>query len=175
MTLEQWLDQWTRKPPGVQDRVQLALGFLEKHYGTDRKDKILNEIRCIDFSHPVSLPTLDAGVQLVGSKDPRVSPYRATYFTKSGHPVQRLGVASSGNISHKKPGFKANVLHPAIKDKVLYRYEVVVPIPAGEVLQSICASAKDNWSIHSQTVLADGGGLQYLIPSMNRYLRFLEQ
>jgi hypothetical protein len=39
MTLEQWLDQWTRKPPGVQDRVQLALGFLEKHYGADRKDK----------------------------------------------------------------------------------------------------------------------------------------
>ncbi len=170
MTLEQWLDQWKSKSKDVQDRVGMALEFLKQHYGATRTDKILSEIQCIDYSHPVSLPTLTAGTELVGSKDPRVSPYRAVYFTKSGHPVQRLGVASSGNISHK-----GNLLHPTVKDKVLYRYEVIVPIPQGEVLQSICAPAKDHWSILGRTILSAGGGLQYLIPSMNRYLKYLEQ
>lgn len=169
MTLQQWLDQWKHKSKDAQDRVNLAFGFLQKHYGAACEDKILNEIKCIDFSHPVCLPALNTGTQLVGSKDSRVSPFRATYFTKSGHPVQRLGVASSGDISHR-----GNVLHPTVMEKVIYRYEVIVPIPSGEVLQSICAPAKDNWSIHGRTILTTGGGLQYLIPAMNRYLKYLD-
>lgn len=170
MTLEQWLDQWTRKSGDVQARVKTALEFLQKHYGTARPDKILNEIRCIDFSHQVSLPFIPAGTVLVGSKDPRVSPYRATYFTKSGQPASQLGVAAQGNISHS-----GQLLNPTVIDKVIYRYEVIVPIPSGEVLQSICAPARDNWSLHDRTILTAGGGLQYLIPQMNRYLRFLER
>lgn len=169
MTLEQWLDPWKYKSTDVQQRVKLALEFLERHYGAAREEKILREIKCIDFSHPVSLPTLFLGTILVGSKDPRASPYRAVYFTKSGHPVHRLGVASEGNLSSR-----GNVLNPKIEGKVLYRYKVVVQIPVGEVLQSICAPARDNWSIHGRSILTAGGGLQYLIPSMNRYLRFLE-
>lgn len=168
MTLEQWLEQWTHKSGDVQARVKMALEFLQTHYGTTRSDKILNEIRCIDFSHAVSLPHIPSGTVLVGSKDPRVSPYRATYFTKSGHPSSRLGVASQGNVS-----YRGNLLHPTIVDKVLYRYEVLAPIPPGEALQSICAPARDNWSISGQTILTAGGGLQYLIPNMNRYLRFM--
>ena len=58
-------------------------------------------------------------------------------------------------------------------DKILHRYEVVVPIPAGEALQSICAPAADTWSIHGQKILAGGGGLQFLILNMNRYLRYV--
>lgn len=84
MTLEQWLDPWKYKSTDVQQRVKLALEFLERHYGAAREEKILREIKCIDFSHPVSLPTLFLGTILVGSKDPRASPYRAVYFTKVG-------------------------------------------------------------------------------------------
>ncbi len=164
MTLQQWLEQWKQKSKPVQDRVTVALDFLQRHYGRSNDAKILSEIRCIDFSHPVSLPSLLRGTHLVGSKDPRVSPYRAVYFTKSGHPVSRLGVSSEGNLKHS----------PSVREKALHRYEVMVSIPSGEVLQSICAPARDHWSIRERTVLVAGGGLQYLIPAMNRYLRYLE-
>lgn len=163
MTLQQWLDQWQHKPRAVQDRVRVALDFLRKHYGAARDDKVLGEIRCIDFSHPVELPAIEARTVLLGSKDPRVSPYRAVYFTRSGHPVDRLGVSPSGALR----------TNPTVLDKVLHRYEVMIAIPSGEVLQSICAPAADTWSIAGRKILAAGGGLQYLIPRMNHYLRHL--
>ncbi len=163
MTLQQWLDQWKHKSSDVQQRVRTALDFLQKHYGTNRPDKVLSEIRCTDFSHPVTLPMLPAGMQLVGSKDPRVSPYRSVYFTTPGHPAHRLGISTSGALR----------TNPVVMDKVLYRYEVLVPVPVGEVLQSVCAPAADTWSIQGRRVLAAGGGVQYLIPNMNRYLRFV--
>lgn len=163
MTLQMWLDQWKHKSPAVQARVQTALDFLQKHYGVVRADKVLSEIKCIDFSREVELPVLVAGTMLVGSKDPRVSPYRAVYFTKSGHPMDRLGIATTGMMR----------TNPVALDKVLYRYEVLVMIPKGEVLQSICAPAADTWSIYGRKQLAAGGGLQFLIPNMNRYLRYI--
>lgn len=164
MTLQQWLDQWLRKPPAVQARVQTALDFLQRHYGAARADKILSEIRCIDFSRPVELPFIAPKTILLGSKDPRVSPYRAVYFTKSGHQADRLGIAPSGALRTS----------PKVLDKVIYRYEVLVAIPAGEVLQSTCAPAADTWSIPGRRLLAAGGGWQYLIPNMNRYLRYID-
>ncbi len=112
LTLQQWLDQWKHKPQPVQDRVRVALDFLQKHYGTSRPDRILSEIKCIDFSHPVELPAISAGTALVGSKDPRVSPYRAVYFTKSGHPADRLGISTAGAIR----------TNPKVLDKVVYQY-----------------------------------------------------
>jgi len=164
MTLQQWLDQWSSKSPDFQDRLRVALEFLERHYGAERQEKILSEIRCIDLSQPVTLPFISAGTPLVGSKDPRISPYRAAYFTKSGHPLDRLGVAGSGSLR----------TNPAVVDKVQYRYIVQVSIPRGEALESICSPAADTWSMAGRRVLAAGGGLQYLIPNMNRYLRFIE-
>lgn len=162
MTLQAWLAQWKHKSIDVQQRVETALRFLRDHYG-DREDRVLSEIRCIDFSRSVRLPSLPKGERLVGAKDARVSPYRAVYFTRSGHPIQRLGVAAEGNLRS----------NPTLLPKVLYRYEVLVPIPVGEVLESICAPAADNWSVQGQRILVAGGGLQYLIPRMNRYLHFV--
>lgn len=54
---------------------------------------------------------------------------------------------------------------------IKHRYEVLVMIPQGEVLQSICGPPKDPWSIAGRQVLVAGGGVQFLIPRMNRYLR----
>ena len=48
VTLEQWLDPWKYKSTDVQQRVKLALEFLERHYGAAREEKILREIKCID-------------------------------------------------------------------------------------------------------------------------------
>jgi hypothetical protein len=163
VNLQDWLDQWQHKSPAVQARVNTALDFLTTHYGADRPGKILSEIKCIDFSHPVELPELPAHTRLVGSKDPRVSPYRAVYFTRSGTPTDRLGVSDRGALR----------TNPAVVQKALYRYEVLVPVPRGEVLQSVCAAAADTWSIDQQKTLVNGGGVQYLIPRMNRYLRYL--
>jgi hypothetical protein len=170
MTLQQWLDQWKHKSQEVQDRVRVALDFMRKHYGT-RDDKILSEMRCIDFSRPIELPALQRGTILVGSKDPRVSPYRAVYFTRSGHPMDRLGISTRGALRTDPRATEV--------DKTLYRYEVIARIPSGEALASTCAPAADTWSIPKtkwtpgKTVLAAGGGLQYLIPMMNQYLRFI--
>lgn len=162
MDLNTWLAQWAHKSQEVQGRVRTARTFLQQHYPT-RPDRILSEIRCIDFSRPVSVPSLPVGTQLVGFKDPRVSPYRASYFTRAGIPMERLGVSSSGNLRTS----------PKVLPKTLYRYEVLVTIPEGEVLESTCGPAADMWSIIDRKVLASGGGLQYLIPHMNRYLRFI--
>jgi Bacterial toxin 46 len=161
--LDRWLEQWTHKSRSVQDRVQVALDFFWKHFGTGCPDRILSEMKCIDFSHSVDTPMIPRGITLVGSKDPRVSPYRAVYFTTPGHPADRLGIAPSGNLS----------TNPTVMDKVQYRYQVLVTIPPGECLQSTCAPAADTWSVQGQKILAGGGGLQYLIPKMNRYLRFV--
>ena len=163
MALQQWLDQWRHKSRDVQDRVQVALEFMQKHYGATSFDKILREIRCIDFSRSVQLPTIPVNTRLVGFKDPRVSPYRSVYFTKSGHPVHRLGVSTSGALH----------TNPKVLPKTLYRYVVLVAIPVGEVLQSTCAPAADTWSIERRKIMAAGGGLQYFIPNMNRYLKYL--
>lgn len=163
MTLQQWLDQWQYKSSAVQARVAMALDFLEQHYGKSTPDKVLSEIKCIDFSHPVELPMLPAFTSLVGSKDPRVSPYRAVYFTKSGHPADRLGISTTGALR----------TNTKVLDKALYRYEVLRAIPKGEVLQSTCAPAADTWSVQGQRIMAGGGGLQYLIPNMNRYMRYV--
>ena len=162
MTLQQWLDQWEHKSPDVQKRVGVALGFLQTHYG-EGADRVLREIRCIDFSHPVDLPMIPARTTLVGSKDPRTSPYRAVYFTRPGHPLDRLGVSATGALRTS----------PKVLPKALYRYEVLVPIPPGEALRSTCAPAADTWSIEGRNILAAGGGVQYLIPNMNHYLRYV--
>ena len=163
MILQQWIDQWKHKSPDVQVRVKTALDFLRNHYGNNDA-RILGEIKCIDFSRPVSLPTLMRGEKLIGSKDPRISPYRAIYFTRSGNPANRLGISTESNL-------KTN---PKIVEKVVNRYEVVVTIPTGQVLESTCAPAADTWSIKGQQVLAGGGGRQFLIPRINLYLRFIE-
>jgi hypothetical protein len=31
VTLQRWLDQWRHKPQNVQNRVRVALDFLQKH------------------------------------------------------------------------------------------------------------------------------------------------
>ncbi len=171
--LNQWLTQPTHKSPEVQARVFRAFRFLQTQYPAKNPGSILSELKCIDFSHPVELPSLSPGTVLVGFKDPRVSPYRSAYFTKSGYPVGRLGVADHSRLRTNQKTL----------DKVQNRYEVIVAIPVGEVLESICAPAEDKHSMAlpqgqkpskgARGILAAGGALQYLIPRMTRYLRYV--
>jgi len=163
MTLQQWLDQWRYKSRDVQDRVQIALEFMQKHYGATSANTILSQMQCIDFSRSVQLPRIPVNTRLVGFKDPRVPPDRSAYFTKSGYPVYRLGTSPNGAVDED----------PEVLPKTLYRYVVLVAIPVGEVLQSTCAPAADERSIKGRKIQAAGGGLQYLIPNMKRYLKHL--
>ena len=172
-SLELWLAQWNGKSAPVRARVQRALDFHRGHYPDRTEQRLLDELRCIDFSHPVELPSLSPGTVLVGFKDPRVSPYRSAYFTKSGYPVGRLGVADHSRLRTTQKTL----------DKVQNRYEVIVAIPVGEILESICAPAEDKHSMplppgqqppkSARGILAAGGALQYLIPRMTRYLRYV--
>ncbi len=172
MQLSNWLEQQRRKSKTVNDKVDLALAFMQNHYGNNDR-KILSEMRCIDFSKQVEGVGLDRGTILVGYKDPRVSPYRSSYFTRSGHPASRLGIATESRPSYKdrKTGKKYSA--DTTLEKVIRRYEVMVPITKKDALMSYCAPAADNWST-GKKVLAAGGGLQYLIPQANRFLRSIE-
>ncbi len=158
-TLDKWLEPWTRKSQSVQLRLSTALAFLQKHYA--RPEDVLSRMRAIDFSREVALTAIPAKSALVASRDPRVSPAKGVWFTKSGHPVQRLGVASAGNTKED----------PREVRKVLYRYLVVSSIPASEVLMSRAAAAADTWSSQSRVALSAGGGLQYLIPNHRKFLK----
>lgn len=175
MTLEEWLEgkqSTSGNSPEWQTRVDIALGFLKSHYQYD--GQILNEIKCIDFSKEVSTPTVARDTMLVGFKDPRISPYRSKYFTKSGYSVQSLGISPYGRPSFKDRKTGASWTAGSVMEKVMHRYEVLVSIPPTEVLMSSCAPAADNWSLEGKTILAAGGGLQYLIPNANRFLRYIE-
>ncbi|MCC9603419.1 hypothetical protein LOC67_22960 [Stieleria sp. JC731] len=172
MQLADWLSQQRSKSQEVQAKVDLAIAFLRRHYG-EKDSKILSEVKCIDFSKDVAQVSLDRGMILVGFKDPRISPYRASYFTLSGHPAHRLGVST-----HSRPNFVDRVTHKRFTAdvtlaKVIHRYKVLVPVPKDDALMSYCAPAADTWS-QQKKVLAAGGGLQILIPRANRFLQFIE-
>ena len=174
MDLNQWLDQQRRKSKQVNDKVDAALDFMRHQYGSNDR-KILNEIRCIDFSKDVKGVSIAKRTILVGYKDPRVSPYKSSYFTRSGNPADRLGVSTVGRPAHYDHA-KKKVTWEAGKtlDKVIRRYEVLIPLTPKDALMSTCAPAADTWSVQGKKVLAAGGGLQYLIPQANRFLKFLE-
>ena len=99
MDLTQWLDQQRRKSKQVNDKVDAALDFMRHQYGSNER-KILNEIRCIDFSKDVKGVSIAKRTILVGYKDPRVSPYKSSYFTRSGNSADRLGVSTVGRPAH---------------------------------------------------------------------------
>lgn len=175
MTLEKWLEgkqATSGNSPEWQTRVDIALTFLKSHYA--HEGQILSEIKCIDFSKEVSTPMLARETMLVGFKDPRISPYRSKYFTKSGYSAQRLGISTYGRPSFKDRETGATWTAGSALEKVMLRYEVMVSIPPTEVLMSSCAPAADTWSLEGKTILAAGGGLQYLIPNANRFLRYIE-
>jgi len=142
------------------ESINYALGFMKKHFLNFSNKNIFSELICIDFSYPVKIVNIRPGTELVAFRDPRVSPFRGKYFTKSGHPADRLGIHTESTVGN----------NPTEKTKTLVRYTVRVYIP--EVLESRCAAASDRWSIQDRNILAAGGALQYLIPHPERYVTY---
>jgi hypothetical protein len=120
----------------------------------------MGEIDFIDFTYPVRDVRIAKGTKLTGFKDPRVSPFRTTFFTVPGTPAEILGVHTEGNL-------KTN---PKTLYKVLNEYEVLVDIP--HALESVSADGIDAWSEKGQTHPVAGGGWQYKIPHPERYMRY---
>jgi hypothetical protein len=120
----------------------------------------MGEIDFIDFNYPVRDVRIEKGTRLAGFKDPRVSPFRTTFFTVPGTPAEILGVHGAGNL-------KTN---PRTLNKVLNEYEVLVAIP--HALESVCADGIDAWSEKGREHPVAGGGWQYKIPSPERYVRY---
>lgn len=140
------------------DRVDFALKFMKKHFPDYNNKNIFSELVCIDFSSPVKVVSIRPETELVAFRDPRVSPFRGRYFTKSGYPAERLGIHTESTMGN-----------PVVKmDKTQVRYRVQVHIP--EVLESRCAATSDLWSVRDRYSLTAGGALQFLIPNPNRYL-----
>jgi hypothetical protein len=136
-------------------RRKIATGF----YSTYCPDR-MGEIDYIDFNYPVRDVRIDKGTRLWGFKDPRVSPFRTTFFCIPGTPVQILGVHNVGTL-------KTN---PRAMQKVLNEYEVLMPVP--HALESVCADGIDAWSERGQAHPVAGGGWQYKIPHPERYVRY---
>jgi hypothetical protein len=128
-------------------------------YQTFCPDRIV-EVEFIDFNYPVRDVRIEKGTRLWGFKDPRVSPYKTTFFCIPGTPVQILGVHGFGNL-------KTN---PKAKAKILNEYEVLVPIQ--HALESVCADGLDAWSEKGSVHPVGGGGWQYKVPHPERYVRY---
>lgn len=156
--LDLWMEQWAAKPEHIRANLNTAHRFLTTHFGAD---DALSRIRCIDFSHPVRLPRIPRGTEFVSFVDPRIPPQRSTSFTLPGYSTWSLGIS---NVSRPPQGSMA-------LKRFARRFVVAVEIPEGDVLESVCAPARDHWSIENQIVLAAGGGIQFLIPWATRYLR----
>src|SRR5262245_41323355 len=120
----------------------------------------LGEIDFIDFNYPVRDVRIEKGTRLSGFKDPRVSPFRTTFFCIPGTPAEILGVHTAGNL-------KTN---PRTMNKVLNEYEVLVTIP--HALESVCADGIDAWSEQGHAHPVAGGGWQYKVPNPERYIRY---
>jgi hypothetical protein len=120
----------------------------------------MGEIDFIDFDYPVRDVRIERGTRLAGFKDPRVSPFRTTFFCIPGTPNEILGVHTAGNLK----------THPKVLDKVLNEYEVLVPVP--HALESVCADGIDAWSEKGQAHPVGGGGWQYKIPRPELYVRY---
>ena len=128
-------------------------------YRTFAPDR-MGEIDFIDFNYPVRDVRIEKGARLSGFKDPRVSPFRTTFFCIPGTPNEIVGVHTAGSLkSHTR------VLH-----KVLNEYEVLVAIP--HALESVCADGIDAWSEQGKLHPVAGGGWQYKIPHPERYVRY---
>ncbi len=141
-------------------RYDFALGFMKRHLAGYSNKSIFSELVCIDFSYPVKTVSIRPGTELVAFRDPRISPFRGRYFTKSGHPADKLGIHTGSTIGN----------HSVEKAKTLVRYTVKVHIP--EVLESRCAATSDIWSMRDRSLLAAGGALQYLIPNPKLYITY---
>ena len=171
--LSDWLAAQRRKSADVNGKVDVALAFMRLHYGTD-DDKVLSEVRCIDFSRAVQHVRMMKGEIFVAYKDPRVSPYKGSYFTRNGNSADRAGISTLTRPSYKDRDTGKTWSADTALERVIRRYEVMIAVPPTEVLLSYCAPAADTWSIEGKRVLAAGGGIQFLIPNANRFLRYIE-
>ena len=136
-------------------RRNVATAFY-RTYCPDR----MGELDFIDFNYPVRDVTIERGTRLWGFKDPRVSPYRSTFFCIPGTPLAILGVHGVGTLK----------THSRAMHKVLNEYEVLVAVP--HALESVCADGIDAWSMHDHKHAVQGGGWQYKIPHPERYIRY---
>ena len=135
---------------------ELAKEFYQAHF-----PKSLGELEYIDFNYPVKIVRIERGTELWGFKDPRVSPFKTTFFTAHGTPIDILGVSDTGNL--RKTNHK-------VEKRVLNKYEVMATVPGA--LLSLCASGIDKWSIWGVEKPVMGGGWQFKIPEPHRYLRY---
>jgi len=154
--LQTWLGQWHGPK---RKRMDIALQFFKKHFSHYEDKHVLSELMCVDFAYPVQVVPLPAKTELVAYKDPRISPFRGKYFTRSGYPAHRLGISSESRL---------RILSAGIERKTLVRYTVNVRIP--EVLESVCAAASDRWSDELKPALVNGGGHQYVIPKAHMHM-----
>ncbi|HEY2434454.1 MAG TPA: polymorphic toxin type 46 domain-containing protein [Vicinamibacterales bacterium] len=133
-------------------------GVARNFYAVFCPDKT-DELEYIDYNYPVRELRIEKGARLWGHKDPRVSPYRGTFFCPTGTPREILGVHGAGNLQ----------THSRVTDKVLNQYEVLVTVP--HALLSLCASGVDTWSERGRLIAVGGGGWQYKILRPWNYMR----
>lgn len=160
VTLQAWRDQHKARGKSYLDRIDLVIAFLHRHFpGLSDLDTV-DRLRGVDFSHPVATVALLKGTRLVSYRDPRLSAYRGTWFTRSGVPLDRLGLNPRSTLKTS----------PKPLEKVRLEFDVAVPIP--EALETIAAAAADKWSDRAGGAKhpAAGGGKQYLVPQPQRHL-----
>ncbi|MFO0907104.1 MAG: polymorphic toxin type 46 domain-containing protein [Isosphaeraceae bacterium] len=168
-TVEEWLIVLTKPkaPPLVRQRLEVALDFLQQRLPHKPARSIEGYIKGIDLAKPVGRKTFQPGETVAMYGDPK-NP--GLYYTKPGTGMDRLGINPKG------------------RQHIRYRFKQAV-----EALESRAASYADTWTDPGKTPLlrkdgspmklpngqpavadtkyhAGGGGLQYIIPDMQRLI-----
>lgn len=169
-TTEEWLIALTKPkaPPLVRERLEVVLTYLKDKMPSKPLESIEGYIKGIDLAKPVARVTLAAGDQIVMYGNPNKP---GLFYTKPGTSMNRLGINPEGRsfvryrlknsietLEARAAAFNDTWTKPG-KNPLFHQDGSPMILPSGK--QAV-ADAK---------YMADGGGVQYMIPDMESLIR----
>lgn len=145
------IDAWASRlsitsAPLVRASLGTALRYFEMWMPTLDEETKLGFLRGMDLHKPVKVTRLPAGTGLAAFRQAGESPFKL-FYTKVGTSIENVGV------------------NPATRSFV--RFVVRSDV---EALESRATAIADTWSVAGQRYVADGGGIQYVIPASSAFL-----
>ena len=148
-------DKWL-KEVGVSDApltrsgLSTALQFFHAHMPNLPRSLRIAFLKGMDLHKQVRTTELNPPTVVAAFRKCTEDPFKL-FYTKAGTSVRTLGV------------------NPATRQFQRFRVRTRVV-----VLESRCASARDTWTDPTQAVIAEGGGVQFIIPDSFRPLETIQ-
>ncbi len=147
LSVREWLARIgkSKAPPLVERRLAQALRFLRERFPGKNAKSIEGYVKGMDLSREVQLVTLEVGTEVIAYGDPN---RLGMFYTKVGTGMQRLGIDSGS--------------------RQFMRFRLTSRVTA---LESRASGVADTWTTPGSKALAEGGGLQYIIPDATQVLQ----